>query len=145
MPPEVTVHFNVSEPLHYLCRLLRKAAQSRLRTLVCVPPELLVPLDQALWTFSAEEFIAHARWSDPDPLRTHSSMLLADAAVEWPEAEVLVNAHPDLPAGLTGLRKLIDIVATDEVSRAAGRRRWKAYAELGWTLRRHDAATGAAA
>ena len=53
--PEVAFHFNVADPLRYLCRLLRKVHQAGMSALVCVPPALARELDQALWTFAAEE------------------------------------------------------------------------------------------
>jgi DNA polymerase III subunit chi len=143
--PEVTFHVNVSDTVPYLCRLLRKASQSGLRTLVCLPEDQIEALDQALWTCSPEDFLPHARWDDPVAVRTHSPVLLAPPSGDWAQAEVLVNVHAEMPARVQGLRKLIEVVGTDEASRAAGRRRWKTYSEMGLSLRHHDAAAGAAA
>lgn len=145
--PEVAFHFNVPDPLRYLCRLLRKVQQAGMSALVCVPPELARELDLALWTFSAEEFIPHALWSADAVLQAHSPILIADRAVDWPGAQVLVNALPltDLPPAYAGYRKVVEIVGLDEIGREAARRRWRAYTAKGHSLKRHDAATPASA
>lgn len=145
--PEVAFHFNVADKAHYLCRLLRKAYQAGLRALVCAPPELARELDQLLWTFAAEEFIPHARWKDSSAARARSSILIADSAVEWPEAQVLVNAlpQPALPPAYEGYRKVIEVVGLDAGDRDAARQRWKTYTTQGHGLLRHDAAAPAGA
>ena len=143
--PEVAFHFNVPDPLRYLCRLLRKVQQAGMSALVCAPPGLARELDLALWTFSADEFMAHALWSADVMLQTHSPILIADRAVEWPGAQVLVNALPltDLPPAYEGYRKVVEIVGLDEPGREAARRRWRAYTAKGHRLKRHDAAAAA--
>ncbi len=140
--PEVAFHFNVADPLRYLCRLLRKVQQAGMSALVCVPSELARELDLALWTFSAEEFIAHAAWDSGSLVQAHSPILIADRAVEWPGAQVLVNALPltDLPPAYEGYRKVVEVVGLDEPGRDAARRRWRVYTAQGHRLKRHDAA-----
>jgi DNA polymerase-3 subunit chi len=145
--PEVAFHFNVPDPLHYLLRLLRKVRQAGMSALVCAPPELARELDQALWTFAPEDFIAHARWDADESVRVHSPLLIADQAVVWPGAEVLINLLPlsELPPAYEDYRKVIEIVGLDQPGREAARLRWRAYAAQGHSLKRHDAAAAAAA
>ena len=140
--PEVTFHFNVADPLHYLCRLLRKVDQAGLNALVCAPPELARALDVALWAFAQESFIPHAAWNGAAALRARSPILIADQAVEWPGAQVLVNALPltGLPPGCPGYAKVVEIVSLDAQEREVARQRWRAYTANGYGLRRHDAA-----
>jgi DNA polymerase-3 subunit chi len=147
LQPEVAFHFNVPDPLHYLLRLLRKVRQAGMSALVCAPPELARELDQALWTFAPEDFIAHARWDADESVRTHSPILLAEQAVVWPGAEVLINLLPlpELPPAYAGYRKVIEIVGLDQPGREAARLRWRAYIALGHELKRHDAAAATTA
>ncbi len=142
--PEVAFHFNVPDPLHYLCRLLRKVNQAGMSALVCVPPGLARELDQALWTFS-EEFIPHASWSADEVVRAHTPILIADHAAQWPGAQVLVNALAltDLPPGYEGHERVVEIVGLDDEARLAARARWRAYAAQGHEIKRHDVAAGA--
>jgi len=139
---EIAFHFNVADPVDYLCRLLRKASQAGMRALVCAPAMLARELDQALWTFAPGEFIAHARWDDEERVRARSAVLIADRPLEWPGVQVLVNllALPEPPSGYANCRKVIEIVGLDPQDREAARRRWKAYTASGHALLRHDAA-----
>ena len=145
--PEVAFHFNVPDPLRYLLRLLRKVRQAGMSALVCVPPELAHELDLALWTFAPEDFIAHARWEADDAVRARSPLLIADQAVSWPGADVLVNVLPlsELPPAYQDYRKVVEIVGLDQTGREAARLRWRAYAAQGHGIKRHDAAAAAAA
>ena len=144
--PEVAFHFNVADPLRYLCRLLRKVNQAGMSALVCVPPGLARELDQALWTFAAEEFIPHASWSADPGLQAHTPILIADTAQQWPGAQVLVNALalPQLLPGYEGYARVIEIVGLDEEARMAARTRWRTYAAQGHAIKRHDVASVAA-
>jgi len=145
--PEVAFHFNVPDPLRYLLRLLRKVRQAGMSALVCAPPDLAHQLDLALWTFAPEDFIAHARWQADESVRAHSPLLIADQAVVWPGAEVLINLLPlsDLLPAYEGYRKVIEIVGLDQPGREAARLRWRAYTACGHELKRHDAAAATAA
>jgi DNA polymerase III subunit chi len=138
--PEVAFHFNVADPLRYLCRLLRKVNQAGMSALVCVPPGLAQELDQALWTFAAEEFIPHASWSAEELVQARTPILIADHAAHWPGAQVLVNALAlaELPPGYEGYERVVEIVGLDDEARAAARGRWRAYTALGYPIRRHD-------
>lgn len=144
--PEVAFHFNVADPLRYLCRLLRKVHQAGMSALVCVPPALARELDQALWTFAAEEFIPHAGWSADELVQAHTPILIADQAAQWPGAQVLVNALPlaELPPGYKDYARVVEIVGLDDEARTTARGRWRAYAAQGHAIQRHDAAAGAA-
>ena len=142
LQPEVAFHFNVPDPLRYLLRLLRKVRQAGMSALVCAPPELARELDLALWTFAPEDFIAHARWQADEGVRARSPILIADQAVVWPGADVLVNLLPlsELPPAYAGYRKVIEIVGLDQPGRETARSRWRAYTAQGHAIQRHDAA-----
>lgn len=137
---EVAFHFNVPDQVDYLCRLLRKVSQARMRALVCLPKLWVESLDTALWTFAQEEFVAHARWDDPETVRARSPVLLSDRPAEWPEAQVLINALSDMPLAFQRYQKVIEIVGVDAQERVAARLRWKAYTQMGYELVQHDGA-----
>lgn len=141
---EVAFHFNVADKGPYLCRLLRKVSQARMKALVCVTPDLARELDVLLWSFSQEEFLPHALIGDAEHIRSRSPVLIADAPSEWPQAEVLINGLPDLPSGLDRYQRVIEIVGTEAEDRQSARQRWKAYKERGYALQQHDV-TGVAA
>jgi DNA polymerase-3 subunit chi len=142
---EIDFHFNMPDKVGHACRLLRKAVAGRGAQVVLVADgPTLDQVDAALWTFSAVEFIAHCR-SDSEPhLLARSPVVLAEAADGvLPHRQVLVNLGAELPAGFERFERLIELVAGGDEDRAAGRRRWRHYADRGYAIQRHDVAGGA--
>ena len=140
---EISFHFNVADRSGYACRLLRKAARQRRPIAVTGPQALLAELDRALWSFAADEFVAHA-WSGDAasvPARLHpGTVWLAPAPLEAPRHDALVNLGSAVPHGFESFERLIEVVSTDAADRAAARERWKGYARRGYAITRHEAA-----
>lgn len=146
---DLAFHFNVPDKVPYLCRLLRKATAAGKRCLVVAPEALQHDLDTLLWTFSQEDFVAHASWAAPEWVRRRSPVVLVAESAEWGRApldpavlaaefSVLVNcAQVPLP-GFEQFERVIEVVSLDESDREAGRRRWKYYTQHGFTVTRHD-------
>ena len=137
---EIDFHFNTPDKVNYACRLLRKAVGARgARVVVVADAQMLDAVDLALWTFAPAEFIAHCR-SDGEPQTVaRSPVVLAESgAAALPHQQVLVNLGTDLPAGFERFERLIDIVSADDADRLAGRKRWRHYAERGYSIQRHD-------
>lgn len=139
---EISFHFNAPDKLGYVCRLLRKARASGAKVVVTGEPALLGELDQALWTFSPLEFIAHCRaCADTDPaLTARSPVVLADSARDAPHQEVLVNLGGPVPEGFERYGRLLEVVTLEEGDRQQARQRWKHYADRGYAITRHDLA-----
>ena len=131
--PEVAFHFNVADPLRYLCRLLRKVHQAGMSALVCVPPALARELDQALWTFAAEEFIPHAGWSADELVQARTPILIDHRPELLPARPLLFNWTEQVASGFERYERVIEIVDTDPDMRARARERWRAYQALGQT------------
>ncbi|MGE4241475.1 DNA polymerase III subunit chi [Ramlibacter sp.] len=138
---EVAFHFNAPDKIGYACRLLRKARSRGSRVVVTGADELLRRLDVTLWTFEPLEFIphCHAATSTKDVVAA-SPIVLADGLAEAPHREVLVNLGQPVPEGFEGFERLIEVVTADEADRADARRRWKHYADRGYSIQRHDLA-----
>jgi len=136
----VEFHFNAPALVPYACRLLRKAYSRGLRTQVIGQESTLALLDQALWTFSALDFVPHCRANAPAPVRVASSVLLVPVVeTDW-SAQILVNLGDNVPEGLEIFERIIDVVSVDDLHRAQGRERWRHYNRLGHELIRHDLA-----
>ncbi len=140
---DVAFHFNVADRLGYACRLLRKA--QRLGTAVSVTgaASLLDRLDELLWTFEPTEFVPHLRVAasvapaghlQPTPL-----WLVDDIAQAPPDHRVLLQLADEVPDGVDRFERVIEIVSTDPDEAAAGRLRWRAHAQAGRRIVRHDA------
>jgi DNA polymerase III subunit chi len=124
---QIDFHSGVPDKVAYACRLLRKAYASTPRIVVMTEDAAqLAALDQALWTFSALDFLPHAHANDP--LAPDSAIVLADSdSTELPQAGLLVNLSRRAPAQFEAFPRLIEVISTDEEDAAAGRLRYAAY------------------
>ena len=50
----------------------------------------------------------------------------------------LINIGEPVPAGFESFSRLYEIVSTEEADRLAARKRWKAYADRGYAIQRHE-------
>ena len=145
MPMQVAFHFNVADKASYLCRLLRKAVHAGSRVIVTGAPGQLEDLDRRLWTFAPQEFVAHCG-SDalPGMLQVTPVVLagsLDDPALLDLPRQVLLNLGAEVPDGFERFERLIEVVSQDDEDRLAARQRWRRYAEGGFAMTRHDAAS----
>ena len=137
---EIAFHFNMPDKLHYACRLLRKVYQSGSRARVVGEADTLAALDQALWTFAAQDFIPHCQAGASAALLAHTPIVLATTAASQDCDEVLVNLGASVPEGFEHYARLIELVSQNETDRTGARRRWRHYADGGYAITRHDLA-----
>jgi DNA polymerase-3 subunit chi len=124
----------------YTCRWVRKALSlSPVPRIVLLVRDRaqLARLDEALWTFSDQDFLPHAVAGDPAAFR--SPVVLTDNdAIELPHHQILVNLSDTVPACFARFDRLLEIVSTDPDDRQAGRERYAHYRQRGYTLH-HEA------
>jgi len=138
---EVSFHFNVADSLSYACRLLRKATRKGAKVAVVAPAPTLAALDRALWTFDPLEFCPHVRLAAgaaPAVRLRPTPIWLLDRAADAPDRDVLLNLGPQVPEGFESFKRIVEIVATGDADRTAGRERWKHYASRGYAITRHE-------
>ena len=134
----IEFHFNTQERLVHTCRLLRKAQSQGFRVGVLGAPSTLQRLNQALWSFSETEFLAHCTAEDPPLVQEASGLFLGEQAMHRPDLTVLVNLGDQVPAAYERFERLIEVVANDEHGRSEARNRWKYYKAQGFDLVQHD-------
>ena len=143
---EIVFHVNVPDKLAYSCRLLRKAYLSGARVAVTAEPEVLIELDQLLWSFSPAEFVPHSLVTGA---REHdlalTPVLLTETLAVCGHQDVLVNLGLEVPAQFEGFERFIEVVADGHEELLAGRKRWRHYAARGYALKKHDRAGAGAA
>ena len=104
---------------------------------------MLSEFDRHLWSFSVADFVPHA-WAgqaDTVPERLHAGTVwLSEDPIAAPMHDALLNLGADVPAGFETFARLYEVVSADEADRAAARRRWKAYADRGYAIKRHEVA-----
>jgi DNA polymerase-3 subunit chi len=139
---EVTFHFNVPDPLAYVCRLVKRATGTGAKVVVTGAGQVLQDLDEVLWTFSPTDFVPHCHAASADPQVLQASpVVLAEQARGAPHQDVLVNLGGPVPDGFEKFERLNEIVTQDEADRLQARLRWKHYAARGYAIRKYDAVT----
>lgn len=139
----IDFHFNVPDRIAYACRLARKVRSSGSQLVIhSSDPQILSRLDQALWTFSALDFLPHCHVSDR--LASETPILLADTSCDTPHHDVLVNLDAEQPEFFSRFERLIEIVTTEDEDVLAGRQRWKFYKDRGYQLNKFDIAGASA-
>jgi len=130
----VDFHSKVPDKLLYACRLIRKARAADMRVVVFTRDrEQLNALDEALWTFSEQDFLPHV--SANDPLASQTPVILSDdAEAALPHHQILINLSGQTPAHFARFERLFEIISTDEVDLAAGRERYRQYQQRGYPL-----------
>jgi len=130
----IDFHTNVPDKIAYACRLVRKARSAQHKVVLMTDDAAqLAELDQAMWTFSATDFLPHVAASDA--LATQTPVLLTDNdAAELPHRELLINLSRRTPATLDQFARVIEIISSDEEDAAAGRKRYSAYKQQAYPL-----------
>lgn len=130
----VDFHSKVPDKLLYACRLVRKARAAGMKVVVHLQDaQQLSDFDQALWTFSEQDFIPHVVANDE--LATQTDVIMScDASDELPHHQVLINLSTLTPDHFARFDRMFEIVSTDEHDLTAGRGRYKHYQNRGYAL-----------
>ena len=96
--------------------------------------------DSALWSLTETEFLTHCLFDAPEDILSRSSVVLVPAHVQQshPEFPILVNLSSQMPFGFEVYTRVIEVVSTEDDDKDSARNRWKAYAQLGYAISRHD-------
>jgi len=143
--PQVEFHSGVAAPLHFACRLLRKAYRQGAKVVVTAPASTLQALDRELWTFEPQEFVPHLRLKPGqllDAALRLTPIWLCEDAPPNPCPKVLVNLGAEPPGGGESFERIIEIVSTEGEDRQRARTRWRAYEARGWAIKHHAQAAG---
>ncbi len=137
---QVRFYVNLPDPVAYACRLLRKAHGLGTPAVVTGSPEALSRLDEALWTFSPQDFLPHARvGAVPDSVLARTPIVMAADPTEAPHRALLLNLGGPVPVDVAQFERLFELVGLAEPDLAQARERWKVYKAQGFSVERHDA------
>ena len=127
----VDFHSQVTDKIHYACRLIRKARAANCQILVLSQDASQAQaLDQALWRFSASDFLPHVFIEDP--LASHTPIVIStDGKTASPHHDLLVNLSQSLPLQFENFQRVIEIVSSEEQDANAGRQRFRLYQQQG--------------
>lgn len=125
------------------CKLIEKAwRQGHKIYLHTSSEEETRTLDDLLWTFRQGSFVPHEPAGTADS-GDETPVLIGHGAAPESMADVLVNLAPEVPAGFERFERVAEFVDQDEAVKLAGRGRYKAYKDAGYTPETHKLDSGA--
>jgi DNA polymerase-3 subunit chi len=120
------------------CRITEKAWKAGSTVLIQHgDPATLGRLDEMLWVANEHSFIPH-EIAAAAPQLSGTPVVLNSGGGPTEPVDVLNNLTPQLPARPELASRIIEIIDADPARRAAGRERFKAYRERGFSLEKHD-------
>ena len=130
----VDFHSKVPDKLLYACRLVRKARAADMKVVVYLQDaQQQRAFDDALWTFSEQDFLPHVAAGDALAAQT-PVILTHDAAEALPHHQVLINLSQQTPEHFARFERMFEIVSMDDADLMAGRERYKQYQQRGYPL-----------
>ena len=140
---DIAFHFNVTEPIGYTLRLLRKAYRSGAQVVVLGDTSVVNALDSLMWSSEATEFLPHCLTQSASTacLAASAVVLVDDLQTNSFYQDVLVNLQHRMPPAFAQFERVIEIVSNEEADRLAARERWRFYASRGYSMSRHEART----
>ena len=132
----IDFHSNVSDRLTYACRLARKIYVSGARLVILGDDEVLLRLDNLLWSFSQIDFVPHC-YAD-HTLAAHTPILLSHQLEGLSDYSVLLNMMDEPPPLFSRFERLLEIVDTKSPQRLAARSRYRFYRDRGYHLQNFD-------
>lgn len=133
--------------IELVCKLIDKASMRGQRVFVHSDDlELLKSLDQSLWQFRPERFIAHRLIEN----QSSTNQLVAEDTEDELEAVTLSNAAParndailinlssSVPVFFSRFERTLEVVDQQDSIRLEGRSRYRFYQERGYPLQHHN-------
>jgi DNA polymerase III subunit chi len=137
----IDFHSHIADKINYACRLVRKARAANRRIMLLAKDRTeCEAINQALWTFSAADFLPHVLAEDPLAPQTPIVLTVHDAS-DFPHHEVLINLSNAVPAHFARFERMIEIIGCDAAEVASGRERWLFYKDRGYALTHFTAGT----
>ena len=131
------------ERIQLVCKLIDKATSRGQRVFVHSDDlNLLKELDDSLWHFRPERFIAHrlvdeGLSSDNTATEDLEAVTLSSAAPTRTDA-ILINLSSSVPVFFSRFERTLEVVDQQESVRLDGRNRYRFYQERGYPLQHHN-------
>lgn len=130
----IDFHSNVPDKIAYVCRLVRKARSANCQiVLLANDRSQLAALDEALWTFSEQDFLPHVMADDVLAAQT-PVILTDDDTKDLPHHQILINLSSNTPAHFARFERMFEIVSSDDADKSDGRERYRFYQQRGYPL-----------
>ncbi len=127
----VDFHSQVADKIHYSCRLIRKARAANCQIMVLSENlEQATLLNDALWDFSAVDFLPHVMIDDPLASQT-PIVITTQIDSGLPHHDLLINLSQMLPTTFAQFHRVIEVVSQQEDDANAARQRFRLYQQQG--------------
>jgi len=138
---EIDFYTHVADRLQVAARLCSKAYGMGMKVRVLTGDAAATArLDQLLWVRPATGFLPHCRLASR--LADETPVIVDEALEHSGPAELLINLHAAQPGFFRRFARLAEIVGVADEDVAAGRVKWQAYKQQGYTLRAHNLGGG---
>jgi|AntRauTorcE11898_2_1112593.scaffolds.fasta_scaffold33677_3 DNA polymerase-3 subunit chi len=120
----------------YLCRIADKASRLGHRIWIHAPADQqAAALDERLWTFSQESFVAHDRSGGETALA--APVVIGDGEAPDSDRALLINEDEEIPAFADRFARIAEIINQDDATRRRGRAHYAYYRDRGFELHYH--------
>ena len=137
---EVLFYANADNKLQTACTLTAKALARGMRVMLFTPDSATTErLSKLIWSAPATGFVPHCR--SADRLAPVTPVIVDHVAEPLIHDQVLVNLCELTPPFFSRFQRLVEIVGTEEVDRAAARARFRFYRDRGYEIRTHNLGT----
>ncbi|MGR8933218.1 MAG: DNA polymerase III subunit chi [Gammaproteobacteria bacterium] len=122
----------------FVCKLVEKAYRERHRLYILTASEEQArQLDDMLWTFRAGSFVPHQRYNDIPPAQENVALLGTRSAPDgW--RQILLNLAAEIPETPDNYERIIEVLDGSEICKQAGRKRYRQYQALGFTVNTYN-------
>jgi DNA polymerase III subunit chi len=117
----------------YACRLIEKAYSNDLKIYVHIAnEEEAQKFDTQLWTFRDISFVPHEIYNQNSTAQ--ASVLIGFNTTPTEKKDMLINLTTEIPSFHQQFNHIIEIIPDDKDLRAAARKKYKAYQQLGYQM-----------
>jgi len=125
--------------LGVVCKLIDKATARGQRVFVHSDDEaLLKTLDESLWHFKPDRFIAHRLVTGDEPYGDDIEAVTLSCSEPTRTDAVLINLASTVPVFFSRFERTLEVVNQEESVRLTGRTRYRFYQERGYPLQHHN-------
>lgn len=129
---------SAEQRLELACRLAEKATAGGQQLFIHTPDAATSTLlDEKLWTFRKESFVAHRKIGPEDRHFADEPVLIAHDVEPDGSRPVLINLAADVPPFFSRFERTLEIINDQPAIKSAGRQRWNFYKQHSYPLNHH--------
>jgi DNA polymerase-3 subunit chi len=123
--------------LYFVCKLVEKAYRNSYKVYILTASEQQSRLlDDQLWTFRTGSFIPHQVYTSTLP-GTENQVLIGSRPAPELWQTTIINLSANCPDNMTSADRILEILDNSESNKQAGRKRYRQYQQLGFTIETH--------